>query len=80
MKVTVELPDWVVAMLLRARLHPEVCGPTIEERLAFWADDMAVAILEDQAIEQDRKADESQYRSLRLTEKPKTPEDDDIPF
>lgn len=80
MKVTIELQHWVVAMLLRARIHPNVCGPTIEERIVFWANDMAVAILDDQAIEQDREADQSQYRSLRLSEKPKRPGDDDIPF
>jgi hypothetical protein len=52
----------------------------IKDRLAFLADDMAVAILEDQAIEQDRKADESQYRTLRISEKPEAPDDDDIPI
>jgi hypothetical protein len=80
MKVTVELPDWIVAMLLRARIPEEICGASIEDRLVFLADDMAVAILEDQAIEQDGRADESKYRSLRISESLDKPDDDDIPF
>lgn len=49
MKVTVDLPDWIVAALLRAYVPEELAGATIEERLYFIADDWAVTIMSHEA-------------------------------
>ncbi len=73
-KVTVELPAWVVARLLRAKFPEEICGPTIEERLEFWADDIAFSMLHEQAIATDRQTDASPYGRSRV----ETEQDDDI--
>ncbi len=76
MKVTVELPDWVAAAILQAKIPLKRCGPTLEERVAHCAKGMAMAVIHNLSQEMDRIADASRYHGLRYTDE----QDDDIPF
>lgn len=73
MKVTVDLPDWIVKALLEWRIPDEHAGPTIEDRLAFLADDAALAIL----AQNDRTRRAKFFRALGILS---DDEDDDIAF
>lgn len=74
MKVTVDLPDWIVKALLEWHVPPEYAGPTIEERLAYLAEESALAIL----AQNDRTRRQKLYRALGL--RSDDDDDDDIPF
>ena len=44
MRVTVDLPEWVVSALLAWNVPEEYAGPSIEERLCFLAEESASGI------------------------------------
>jgi len=74
MKVTVDLPDWIVKALLEWRIPEEHAGPTIGDRLAFLADASALNIM----AENDRVRRQKFFRALGIPTNDE--DDDDIPF
>lgn len=70
MKVTVDLPDWIVKALLEWHIPEEYAGPTIEDRLYFLADSSAMSI----SRENDRVRRLKFFRALGI---PTDDEDDD---
>lgn len=74
MKVTVDLPDWVVTALLAWNVPEELAGASIEERLCFLAEDSASGILS--SIEQTKSF--TLYRLLG--QRHPNDLDDDIPL
>lgn len=42
MRVTLDLPDWIVAALMNFKGPPEIVGETVEEKAYFILDDFAL--------------------------------------
>lgn len=46
MKIELDLPDWIVAVLMNIKGPPEIVGETVEDKAYFILDDYACHVCE----------------------------------